>query len=426
MTEIENAINKLKFLFITGDKFPPFRVDVDVLFGKEMVARGHCIDWLMQSEAPCDGSYETTWHGCRVWVGPTDTGTTRLKRLKKNLYNIRNDFKMISLVRKNKYDFIQVKNKFISALLGIVISNIYKTKFIYWLSFPFPELWLYQARMGIARYPWLYFIRGLIFKFLLYHVIMPKADHIFVQSEKMKKDVASMRIPETKLTPVPMGVSLEMIPRLPIETDSLASTGNKIVLYLGTLMKERRIDFLIRVFEKVVREVPNAKLYLVGGGEDPVDEQMLRDEAARLGIEDAIVFTGFIPRQKAWHYVSKSDVCVSPFYPIPILNSTSPTKLIEYMAMGKPVVANDPPEQRLVISESGGGFCVPYKEARFASAIVELLNDPEKATEMGLKGRCYVEKHRTYRTIADMVERKYLSICSASAGRGFSDVEERP
>ena len=172
------------------------------------------------------------------------------------------------------------------------------------------------------------------------------------------------------------------------------------------------MDFLIRVFGKVLRKEKNVKLHLVGGGEDSSDQQIVKDEAKRLGIEDTVFMTGFVPQQEAWQYVRVADVCVSPYYPTPILNSTSPTKLIEYMAMGKAVVANDHPEQRLVISESKAGICVPYEENAFAEAILQLLYHPEEAKEMGIRGRKYVEKHRSYEQIADLVETKLLQVCN--------------
>lgn len=279
---------------------------------------------------------------------------------------------------------------------------------------------------GAARYPLYYFLRGIIRKFLLYRVIMSQADHIFVQSEQMKKDVASKGIPKGKLTSVPMGISLEAIRYQPTEIEVLTSKDEKVVLYLGTLAKVRRIDFLIRVFDKVLYQVPNVKLYLVGDGNNPSDEQILKDEAVRLGVEETVIFTGFLPRDEAWRYVCKANVCVSPFHPTPILNVASPTKLIEYLAMGKPVVANDHPEQRLVISESGGGICVPYEENAFADAIVELLGNPQRAIEMGNKGRRYVEKYRTYKTIADVVEGVYLRICRSMDEISKTHLEERP
>jgi glycosyltransferase involved in cell wall biosynthesis len=188
--------------------------------------------------------------------------------------------------------------------------------------------------------------------------------------------------------------------------------GERCFLYLGTLMKVRRLDFLIRVLAKVREEIPDAKLYLVGRGEDPTDEELLVQEARRLGVIDSVVFVGHRPQAEAWRYVYEADVCVSPFYPIPILNSTSPTKLVEYMAAGKAVVANDHPEQRLVIEESGAGYCVPWEETAFARAIVQVLASPEQAKAMGEKGRAYVVQHRTYNVIADSVERELMRVAA--------------
>ena len=53
------------------------------------------------------------------------------------------------------------------------------------------------------------------------------------------------------------------------------------------------------------------------------------------------------------------------------------------MALGKAVVANDHPEQRRVIEESGAGICVPYAEQPFAAAIVRLLEDPDDGATHG-------------------------------------------
>lgn len=71
-----------KILILAEDKFPPFRVDVATLFGKELPARGYSIDWILQSDAQCSTSYTTKWCDCDVWVGKTDLGTSRLSRLK--------------------------------------------------------------------------------------------------------------------------------------------------------------------------------------------------------------------------------------------------------------------------------------------------------------------------------------------------------
>jgi len=160
-----------------------------------------------------------------------------------------------------------------------------------------------------------------------------------------------------------------------------------------------------------VGRVAGAKLCLVGAATEPGEENELKELAIELGIEDSTIFTGFLPMAEAWAYVGQADVAVSPFYPTPILCSTSPTKLVEYMAMGKPVVVNDHPDQKKVITESGGGICVTYDEHAFAAAIVELLNDPEQARIMGVRGRRYIEQHRSYTVLATQLEQRYRELC---------------
>lgn len=400
----------LRFLILSSDKFPPTRVDVSVLFGQEMVNRGHTIDWILQSESASESSYRTEWKSCRVWVGATDLGSSRIKRFRKHFLSFVHDFVMFKCVIQNKYDFIQVKDKFLIAPFAAFLAKLIGCRFTFWLSYPFPEASLYRARDGSARYPVLYLIRGRVLKMMLYRIILPIADHIFVQSEQMKKDLIMERIPAEKITPVPMGVMLDSFPSSKSTDISDSNNGEHRVVYLGTLLKVRKIDFLVRVFSYVIKRVPDAHLYLVGGGDDPSDEKILWNEADRLGVKEKMTITGMLPQAEAWSYVAKADVCASPFYPTPILNSTSPTKLIEYMAMGKAVVANDHPEQRLVLSESRGGYCVPYVESVFADAIVKLLLDPVKANEMGVSGKEYVETHRNYRVIGNNLEMKYYSL----------------
>lgn len=409
-------MRRLRLLVVSSDTYPPTRVDVSVLFGVELAKRGHEIDWILQSEAACPRAYITPWGGGRVWVGATDLGHSLLSRVRKHVLGIANDWRLFSLLRRTPYDAVEVKDKFLSGILAIIASRLYHRKFIYWLSFPLPEYYLLRAKEGTARYPRLYVWRGKAFHWLLYRWLLPAADHVFVQSEQMRQDIAAEGVPLEKMTAVPMGVRVDMF------ADAEESLPRRVlpaaipcVLYLGTLDKVRRLDFLIRVFAQVRAAVPTARLYVVGRGEDPEDEAFLKSEAARLGLQSSVVFVGQLPQAQALEYVREADVCVSPFYPTPVLRSTSPTKMVEYMAMGKAVVANDHPEQKRVIEESGAGYCVPYEEQPFAAAIVKLLLDPEAARAMGRRGRRYAVEHRAYGVIADMVEKQLLSVVESES-----------
>jgi glycosyltransferase involved in cell wall biosynthesis len=409
-----------RMLGVSSDNFPPRRVDVAVLFGEELAGRGHRIDWILQSEAACARAHPVPWHGGTVWVGATDLGTSFLSRVRKHILGIVNDLRVFAHARRAHYDFVLVKDKFLSGVTALVAARLFGLPYLYWLSYPFPESYLIRARDGTARYPFLYRVRGAAFHVLLYRLLLPAAEHVFVQSEQMRRDIAAVGVPESKLTAVPMGVRLATfsVPESQSARRQLIPEHERCFLYLGTLDRLRRITFLVRVLALVRQQLPEVKLYLVGGGDDPRDEQELIDEAARLQVSSALVMTGQLPQEQALRYVREADVCVSPFYPTPILNSTSPTKLIEYMAMGKAVVANDHPEQRLVIEESAAGYCVPYEEQAFAQATSALLRQPELARTLGARGREYAAKHRAYGIIADLVERKLLAIANADAVSG--------
>ncbi len=429
---VHTVTDRIRMLVISSDTFPPTRVDVAVLFGEELAARGHQIDWILQSEAHLDHGFATPWGGGTVWVTPVDRRPSLYSRIRKHVMGVWHDARLFALLRSGRYDLIEVKDKFLSGLLALGAARWYRRKFVFWLSYPFPEHYLSRARDGTAPYPLLYRLRGTAFAVLLYRILLPAADHVFVQSEQMRRDVHEHGIPLDKMTAVPMGVRITRAPvadtldtgasphqaefavgahtlplrrRIPPEHASF--------LYLGSLGRERRIDFLLRVLQRVRRQAADAKLYLVGKAEYAAEEQFLVEEARRLGVQDAVVFTGQLPQAEALEYVREADVCVSPFYTTPILNSTSPTKLVEYMLMGKAVVANEHPEQQLVIEESGAGYCVAYDEEAFAQAILALLRAPELAREMGERGRRYVLERRSYEVIANQVERQLLQIVQA-------------
>jgi glycosyltransferase involved in cell wall biosynthesis len=401
----EPAGRRLRLLVISSDPYPPARVDVAVLFGEELIGRGHCIDWILQSETHCERSYLTSWSGGRAWVAAANHRPSFLSRVHKHAAGILNDLRVFRLLSGDTYDAVEVKDKFVSAVFALIAARLHRKRFIYWLSYPFPEEYQLRASDGTARYPLLYRIRGAVFSLLLYRMLLPAADHVFVQSDAMRRAIAAKGVSLEKLTAVPMGFK----PRAGVDRAPIPAHEPSIV-YLGSLSRTRRIDFLLRVHREVLAEVSGARLYLVGKAEDAQDEAALRTLAQQLGIAHAVTFVGHLPQPEALAYVQAASVCVSPLAPTPVFEVASPTKLVEYMAMGKPAVANIQPEQQTLLERSGGGLCVPYEEGAFAAAIVRLLRNPALAREMGERARQYVLAHRTYRAIADLVEQRLLQI----------------
>ena len=405
-----DSVEKNRLLVVAADRYPPFRVDVTVLFAKELKNRGLQIDFVFQSEKKLLKPIVKHWSNCKVFVGKAIAYKSIFSSIINSLLIFQHDLTIImNEVRRGHYDAIVVKDKFISGITSILVSKAYGIKFIYWLSFPIPEASIVRSFDGTAKYPILYWLRGKIYELLLYKVILPKADHILVQTEEMRKQINIKGILKGKMTPVPMAVDTNEIKYYGYKKDRI--NNGKTVVYLGAINKFRRINFILRSFSYVLNSFPDVRLILVGGSDVKTDEEDLLKEAKRIGINKSFEITGHLPQKKALSIVKNADVCLSYIYPSPIFNVGSPTKLLEYMAMGKATVANDHPEQRVVLSESKAGICVVDDEKKFANAIIFLLKNPEIADLMGKKGRKYITEKRNYQLAANIVEQKIYKIC---------------
>ncbi len=399
----------LRLLLMPRDRYPPSRIDVRILFGREIPALGHEVDWIVQSDAPLRGARVESYGGGRAWVGPAMGGANAVAKAIRFLQGLLHEVRVFRLARLGAYDVVQSKDEFVGALLALMAARLARARFVYWLSFPYPEDWLRGARAGEARYPCIDSLRGRLFGWLLYRVLLPAADLVLVQSEQMRLDIMEQGIPEQKLFAVPMGVEERILRK-----EAGAQAHDPTLVYLGTMVRVRRIEFVLDVFARVLHRMASTRLLMVGGTDEEV--QRLRHYAERLGVAPRVVFTGQVPREQALRLVQAAHVCLSPFYPTPVLNSTSPTKLMEYFALARPVVANHHPEQTRVVEESGGGLCVPYQVDAFADAALELLGDPERARSMGRRARQYAWA-RSYSKIAPAVVERYHELLATGNSR---------
>ena len=99
----------------------------------------------------------------------------------------------------------------------------------------------------------------------------------------------------------------------------------------------------------------------------------------------------------------------------PLTEVGSPTKAIEYLACGLPVVCNDQPDQAWVVRASGGGLIAPLDGEGFARAIEALLDDPAGARERGEAGRRWVRAYRGYRALGTRVAGQLRSVVDTAA-----------
>ncbi|QXP93973.1 glycosyltransferase family 4 protein [Methylococcus capsulatus] len=400
----------IRLLYLTREPFPTFRVDVATLFGRYLPRFGVYSDIVAVREG--DGG-ECAWEAGRAF---TRLARGRGGRIRARLMLALDLFRLV----RADHAAVQVRDRIFGALLGLWAARLRGKPFYYWMSFPFPDYWLERGSpdpSGLAGpgRRLLFRLRGRLSSWLLYRLVLPAADHVFVQSDAMRTMLESHGLPAARMTPVPMGATIperiEDIP--PVDDPRLA--GRRVVVYLGALERARRSEVMIEAMAAVRKEFPQAFLVFVGDAEDPGERLWFDALVRELGLQDHVLFTGWLPAEQARRYLRTAEIGLSPCARTPSLEVASPTKVIEYMAWGVPVVANDLPDQAYLIGETGGGLCVPLTPEGFAAGILQLLRDPAAARRMGEAGRRAIPGLRSYEVIARSLAEKYRQLAGGVA-----------
>ncbi len=149
--------------------------------------------------------------------------------------------------------------------------------------------------------------------------------------------------------------------------------------------KQEGIDYLLRAAAHIVQKMGRTDVHfgLVGGGTS-LDE--MQAYARELGIADYVTFTGRVPDQQLLDMLNTSDVCVNPDVANEMNDKSTMNKIMEYMALGKPIVQFDLAEGRFS-AQDASLYAKNNDVVDMAERIVELLDDPERRQRMGEFGR---------------------------------------
>ena len=162
-----------------------------------------------------------------------------------------------------------------------------------------------------------------------------------------------------------------------------------LVGYVGVIGKQEGLDLLLQAIAHLRTELRRDDVHfiIVGGG---TELAALRELAQRLSLGDCVEFTGRIPDAQLWEIMSTADVCVNPDRANEMNDKSTMNKILEYMALGKPIVQFDLTEGRFSADESSA-YAQPNDTVDFARKLCELLDDPERRATMGAIGRSRVE-----------------------------------
>jgi glycosyltransferase involved in cell wall biosynthesis len=187
-----------------------------------------------------------------------------------------------------------------------------------------------------------------------------------------------------KVFVVRSGPSLERLRILP-PVEALKKGRRYLVGYVGVMGRQEGLDYLLHAARHIVFRMKRTDVHfgLVGGGTSLEEIKAL---ARELGVQDYVTFTGRVPDGELLAMLNTADVCVNPDIATEMNDISTMNKIMEYMALGKPIVQFDLTEGRFS-AQAASLYARRNDPADLAAKIVELLDDPQRRQAMGSLGR---------------------------------------
>jgi glycosyltransferase involved in cell wall biosynthesis len=217
------------------------------------------------------------------------------------------------------------------------------------------------------------------------------------------------------------GPSLERLRIVPAD-EALKCGRRFLVGYVGVMGRQEGIDDLLRAVRHIVHDMGRQDIHfgLVGGGTSLGE---LRELAIQLGVDSYVTFTGRAPDNDLLAMLNTADLCVNPDKPGPMNDLSTMNKIMEYMALGKPIVQFDLKEGRFSAQHASlYARCGDVRD--FAEKIVQLLDDPGRREMMGRFGRQRVLAQLQWRTQVPQLLDAYAALWPVPVAVRHDDVAD--
>ncbi len=264
-----------------------------------------------------------------------------------------------------------------------------------------PEL--YEAKFGRRDF----FYKAL----LLFERLTFKTANISIATNQSYRKIAIDRggMSPDKVFIVRSGPQLERLKIIP-PVPELKKGRRFLVGYVGVMGKQEGIDYLLRTAHCLIKEHGRTDIQfgLVGGG---TELEAMKHYAEELGIADYVTFTGRVPDKELLEVLNTADICVNSDIANEMNDKSTMNKIMEYMALGKPIVQFDLTEGRFSAQEASL-YAKNNDEKDMAQKIIELLDAPERRKQMGEFGRNRVLNELEWKYEAPKLLKAYEALFS--------------
>jgi glycosyltransferase involved in cell wall biosynthesis len=306
------------------------------------------------------------------------------------LYNLRVLQRGWRLFRKSRPAFLYQRHLLFN-ISGLLLSRVLGVPLI--LEYNGSEVWMVE-RWGRG---WTYFMHLARW---MENLNIRLADMLVVVSDHVCKEVLDKGVPPERVLVNFNGVNPRVFhpqvggsavrDRYGISRDTLVAG------FIGTFSFWHGVEVLAKAVRQAVAAVPNLHFLFIGDGPllDSVKEQIVSD-----GCEAHVTFTGRVPSEEAPAHLAACDILLSPHVQNPDGSPFfgSPTKLFEYMAMGRAIAASGIEQLAQVLEHERTALLVPPDDPEaLARSVVRLASNKQLRLRLGRSARDHVVKHYTW------------------------------
>lgn len=278
-----------------------------------------------------------------------------------------------------------------------------------------PEM--YDARQGGRGNRLVYQVQ-----LLLERLSCRLADHVIATNASYRAvELTRDRVPPQRVTIVRNGPDPQRL--RPVAPDpALRRRAPTIIAFAGVMGLQDGVDHLLRALRHLIDDFGRRDFFcvLIGGLGDA--QPSLKQLARQLQLEEHVWFTGWVTDEEYVRYLSTADICVDPDPSNPFTDRSTMIKILEYMALARPIVAFDLPEHR-VSAQEAALYARPNDDRDLARAIAQLMDDPARRRAMGELGRRRVETTLAWRYSIPHLLAAYQAVLPAAAQPGVEPHE---
>ena len=351
---------------------------------RELAKRGHEVtvftsdyklsrDWVESSDQVKVYSFKTWTSWAKFYLTPT-----LIKTAKEGL-------KRFDLIHMHNYRTFQ----------NIVVAHYAKK---YGVPYVLQAHGSLLRIMAWQRLKWIYDV-------LFGYRLLRDASKVVALSRMEAEQYKAMGVPDEKIAVIPNGIDLSEYADLPpkgsFKKKFNINGDEKIILFLGRIHKIKGIDILVKAFANIVEKLNDVRLVVVGPDDGYLGE--LEALIKTLKIESKVLITGPLYGEDKLEAYVDADV-----YVLPSRYETFPMGLLEAYACDKPVVASRVGGLKDLVLNKATGLSFDLGNIRqLTNSILYLVNNDDKAREMGLRGKQFVKENFTVEKVVDRLERLY-------------------